>query len=102
MGSGARKRKQVWAIWERQGGKCYWCAREIFLRFRSGGGAAFPDEATLDHLDDKFSEERGQHPTEFRRVVACNDCNERRGREAQERAGIDELRRRSGRGNIDA
>lgn len=39
--------------------------------------------ATLDHLDDRFSPQRGtfENKGEERTVLACAECNERRGAE---------------------
>lgn len=57
-----------------------------------------PDNmATFEHLDDRFSEDRGKHPNEFRVVLACLKCNNARGREREAARLIDELRARSGR-----
>lgn len=95
MKSGDRKRKQLWALWNHQKGRCYYCDCETVLRFRENGGAAWPNEATMEHLDHRFSEDRGQRDGDFRRVMACNQCNHERGRHAEQQAGIDELRRRS-------
>lgn len=51
------------------------------MRWVIDGGNLPPDAATLDHLDDRWSPERGMHPGERRRVAACRECNERRSNE---------------------
>ena len=56
-------------------------------------------EATIDHLDDRFSPERGAGmPNERRRVLACRQCNQDRGRLSQAAQPIEALHARSHRG----
>lgn len=41
------------------------------------------DLCTFDHLDDRYSPERGKHPNTYRNVAACWDCNNKRNRERE-------------------
>lgn len=93
---GAEKRFRLWKM---QRGVCHWCGCDTFMRWR-GGGSPKPDEATIDHIDDRLSPERGQHPGERRQVMACNTCNHRRHKEGQLAAGIEVLRERSQRHGV--
>ena len=56
-----------------------------------------PNRATLDHLYHRWSPER-HNPIEGqkRRVMACKQCNERRGAEYQRSVPIEKLREISG------
>jgi hypothetical protein len=79
-----------------QGWKCWWCKRQML------NPETFPhihplppDMATTDHLDDRFSPDRGKFPGQRRRVAACWKCNNDRSRARQAELGKDELRRRS-------
>lgn len=75
-----RQRK---ALYDLQGGRCYYCEIRMYLphdgKFKPGCRRL--DACTLEHLDDKYSPERGKHRGEFRRVAACAHCNERRSTE---------------------
>jgi hypothetical protein len=47
-------------------------------------GAAFPEMATIDHLDSRLSSDRRQHHDgQPRTVLACYACNQRRSVEEQ-------------------
>lgn len=86
-----RRRKR---LFHEQGGKCYWCRCQMVL---PKGFIKYPppNQATIDHLDDRFSELRGTLGGQERTVVACRKCNNKRGRESEMQAPIEELRRRS-------
>ncbi len=73
-----------------QNGKCHWCGKEMVLRY-SNGGSVWPNEITIDHLDERLSSDRGRHPGEWRRVGACGECNRRRDQEATRELPIDAL-----------
>lgn len=71
-------RKQRAMLFFLQDGKCHWCKCDMILTF-----AAQPDKqpgnlATIDHLDSKWSKDRGKHAGEYRRVLACWHCNQER------------------------
>lgn len=51
--------------------------------------------ATIEHVDDRFSSERGQHDGELRRKLACWKCNYDRGLASQQSQPIEELQRRA-------
>ncbi len=85
------------ALLNRQRGRCHWCDCEMIFRFRKGG-AAWPNEVTLEHLDDRYSADRGNYPGQFRVVAACWKCNSDRGKAHETAQPIEELQRRSMRG----
>lgn len=90
-----RKRK---ALFEEQGGLCYWCDVTMLLP-TDGMHINHPPKnlATLDHLRDRFHPGRREpaQNNERRIVLACWGCNNQRGRESQQQQPIEELRRRS-------
>lgn len=64
-----------------QGGKCYWCGDELILGKGPADGAQHPRQATLDHIiPTSLGGPKG--PTLGNVVVACQDCNTRRGNES--------------------
>lgn len=72
------KRQQ---LFKEQGGLCHWCRETMVLIERVPGGIWIrqrPDEATIEHLDPRYSPERGKHPGEVRQVLACSKCNNER------------------------
>lgn len=95
------KRRQVALLFRRQNGLCHWCKRLMVIFDKALHGirhTPLPDDlATIDHLDDRFSPERGKRPGEYRRVLACNACNRKRGQESQAARPIEELRARAAR-----
>jgi len=52
--------------------------------------------ATFEHLDDRFSTERGTYRNKIRVVLACRKCNWQKGVESQAQLKLEELRERSG------
>src|SRR5690349_5524902 len=73
-----RKRTQLMRMFRRQDGRCHWCATEMIPphSFQPKHYQRPPlTLCTFDHLDDRFSEERGKHGGEFRNVAACWKCN---------------------------
>lgn len=95
MTSTARKARKKQRLFLRQNGRCHWCKGRMVLTLRVHIKHPEPRLATFEHLDDRFSPERGQHNGERRVVLACLECNQRRGRETQDAQGIDALRARS-------
>lgn len=78
---------------------CHWCeclTRLLDRKLRHGEKMPL-DLATIDHLDDRLSPERGKHKGEDRTVLACWKCNNDRNREAQAAYPVEMLRERSGR-----
>jgi len=78
----------------RQGGKCYWCGEKMFFSLGIGG-TCHDDEATIEHLDDRYSPERGQHPNEWRVHASHYRCNRAYAQKCTAEVDIEELRRRS-------
>src|SRR5690242_8640627 len=82
-----------------QDGRCYWCRCDLVL---TPPGKhiknAPPNTGTMEHLRDRFHPQRTERNQnrEQRLVLACRECNERRGAANQAAAGIEELRQRSG------
>lgn len=74
-------RKRVLNIWKKDP-RCYWCKRETTLEGRDTGDV-LPHTATLEHLYSKFHPHRLTPNTtqEIRRVLACYECNHKRGRD---------------------
>ena len=59
-----------------------------------------PDNlATIEHLDDRFSDKRGTYVNTPRTVLACSKCNRDRGRAEEEKQGVEELRQRAKNGH---
>lgn len=70
---GARKRRRLRPIlYRRQGGTCFWCGVSLLL-------VTQPQErwryATIDHIDEKDSPNKGKHSGKRRKVLACGPCN---------------------------
>lgn len=97
----AHKRKQLATLFVEQEGLCHWCKEPMWLAFVGPpkNEPEFARRATIDHLDDRYSPERGKHGggKERRRVAACHQCNSTRISEARARMPIEEIRERSGR-----
>lgn len=91
-------RAQLAKLYDQQHGKCHWCG--IAMRppgsFVPRRGRKLPkDLCTYDHLDDRFSAERGKHAWTRRNVAACWQCNFDRHIESQKSQPIELLRQRS-------
>lgn len=85
-------------LYHRFGGICHWCGCKTWLKPAGQPTKSFaPLMATRDHLDDRFSSERGTFPGRYRLVLACNRCNNERARISQASRPIEELRARAGR-----
>lgn len=90
-----RRRKR--RLFERQEGRCFWCHCTMDFGVHRLGRYMPPNLATIDHLDDRFSPERGRHAGEQRTVLACWKCNNDRSIKRHAEIPKEELRRRSGR-----
>lgn len=78
----AQERRQKLALFERQNGLCFYCKQHMILSFAPPTHAKEnPRRATLEHLDHRWSPDRGRHSGEYRRVLACHECNGKRGAE---------------------
>ena len=77
-----------------QGGLCYYCNQPMDL-IEGHTKTPPPHMATFEHLDDRWSPERGKHPGEFRVVLACLRCNNARNRQREAEVGIEILRERA-------
>lgn len=92
----AQRRKRLFLY---QDGLCYWC-RELMVMvdwqfYTQMKREPPPNACTLEHLDSKLCDARGNNGR-YRVVGACRRCNHERG-QAEERAlGAEELRRRAG------
>jgi hypothetical protein len=91
-----RRRNRLWA----DDPSCHWCGKETVLPMDLPGGGndqTEPRMATIDHLDSRLDETRGAFPNHeiTRTVLACRECNERRGSTRQAQLPIEELRRRA-------
>lgn len=72
-----QKQDQKRALYHRQGGLCYYCGRFMrFMKWLSQYGRQPIDLATIEHLDSRYSADRGKRAGEFRRVLACYECNQ--------------------------
>ena len=94
-GSSIHLRKQRRELCERQKWKCYWCQGVMRWVVLDGTGTLPLDAATLDHLDDRWSDQRGQFSGQRRRVAACRKCNEGRSAERLKTIYAEEQKRRS-------
>jgi hypothetical protein len=81
--------KQLETLFKRHGGLCYWCRQPMILI--KGNIPHVPDppnRATIDHLDDRFSPQRGKMirnaPQTLRHVAACRKCNMERGKRSEQ------------------
>ncbi len=97
MTKGIRNKEKRRRAFQRQGGVCHWCGCEMVLRDRNGGGHHLANEATLEHLDDRYSQHRGTHNGEIRVVAACFFCNTARAKRRDAERPLEELWWRSGR-----
>ncbi len=78
-----KRRKRKW-LFDHQKGLCYWCHNPMRIIQMPAKAINMPlDLCTLDHLDDRFSSDRGKHPNERRIVAACWKCNFDRSQERE-------------------
>ena len=75
---------------------CYWCA--MYLVYVKIDGGPLPDDfPTIDHINSRLMHPDGR-PKVGVIVLSCPGCNQDRNRQEQVDLGVEELRRRSGRG----
>lgn len=82
MKAGKPRWRKKQRLYRKQKGKCFWCDDPMLLaRWDPFRGKPPDDLATFEHLDTKASPLRGafQHKKEKRVVLACYDCNNKRG-----------------------
>lgn len=81
-------------LFKEQKGLCHWCREPMTLIERTDKKQGEPkikrrpDEATIEHLDPRYSPERGKHAGEIRQVLACSSCNNVRANEDVKRLPI--------------
>jgi len=95
-----RKTRQAEALFNYQGGKCYWCGVGMVLPRHEPPKRHRPVNSllcTLEHMDSKYSLERGKHHGEKRNVAACWGCNNTRAREEELAIPVEIRQQRSGR-----
>ncbi len=97
-----KQKRRLQYLFGTQGGRCHWCGRVMISPGQPHvkRQAMNPALCTFDHLDDRFSPERGSHRGEPRSVAACWGCNTRRGKERQDAMPIEVLRDRAKRGRL--
>lgn len=86
-----RKAKRL-RLFKRQHGRCCYC-NELMVIVDAGPKQKIypPNMATFEHLDDRYSLERGQHSGERRILLACRRCNWRRNQEREREMGAEFL-----------
>jgi hypothetical protein len=92
-----KKHKQKWGLFARPKGKCCFCSVPMLLAFHHIKDPP-KNLATLEHADDRFSDERGTHNGEYRNSLCCWQCNFDRGQASQASQALVELHRRAGNG----
>lgn len=92
-------RAQRKRLWQEQDRRCFWCGTLTVLPPDGAPKRFIPqdDTATTDHLDSRLSPERGKHPGELRRVMACYKCNQERCNAEVLASDLAERQRKSGR-----
>jgi len=70
------------AILHKRDPDCHWCRKPTVL-MRVHTKETVRNRATLDHLDDRFEPRRGRYKQQERTVLACWDCNHKRGQRRQ-------------------
>lgn len=105
--SGPKKRRKLFRLWH-QDPRCHYCGRDTILVMVPSNHrmpkrlANDPLRATLEHLRSRLHKKRREpiRKGERRIVLACNECNHKKGREDQEALPKSELQKRSGRGPL--
>lgn len=96
----ARMKRRKEKLLQLQGGRCFWCGRQVTTDFEQKPGARPPENlATIDHLDSRYSPLRGKFNglRMARTVLACWRCNNDRAKIREADLPIEELWLRSGR-----
>ena len=97
-----RKRRRLIHLWL-EDCRCVWCQQETFLILSPPNANGMmrhapmhERQATLDHLDSRLSGSRSDRTDgQARTVLACRQCNEKRGANEEHALGLAELHRRS-------
>jgi hypothetical protein len=95
MSKTVKLRRRRIALWHAQEGKCYWCHCDTVLVEPVAKRKEQPHNmATLDHLRSRFDPTRREKPKrgEQRLVMACQECNHRRGAEEIASRSIEQRR----------
>ncbi len=93
------KYNQRYAFWKKDP-KCHWCGIPTVMYPHLNGKTCHDDEATIDHLRSRLDPTRWDPQNgEKRRVLSCKKCNEKRAEEECAALSLDELHKRSGRGD---
>lgn len=92
MSNGKSKRRRLFKLWE-EDPRCYYCKLETVLIMRPpslvsefDGVKTHLREATIEHLRHRMSDDRGSDSNEAT-VLACRECNHKKGVEAEIRHG---------------
>jgi hypothetical protein len=100
--SGSERSDQLARLWRRYQGRCHWCGRITQLLPRVPKRKWHPlDMATRDHLRSKLNERRWEpvrEKREYRIVLACRECNQRRARHEELLVGMEKLKAASSSG----
>lgn len=96
-GGNKRSKRQLILLFQRQEGRCYYCNQLMVLSLEEPRRhqPMNPLRATLEHLDDRWSDQRGKSPETYRRVAACWKCNTDRGNARQAAQPLEVLHERS-------
>lgn len=71
---GSSTSTEIVAIWQRQGGRCFYCDRPMTQEKRGPGVPALPHSVTIDHILTRSHGGRAGP-----KVAACFECNMLRG-----------------------
>lgn len=74
---------------------CFFCNQKMTPTKPPTKNTVPDTEATLYHLDDRYSKDRGKYPGKERTVCACRGCADERSKNIQALQSIEDLRRRS-------
>jgi hypothetical protein len=81
MARKTNNRKKIHRLWD-ENKYCHWCSKATVLQ-DSGTGVAKHHTATFDHLYHRTEPERWKpRSNRYKGVLACYECNQKRGREA--------------------
>lgn len=70
-------------LWKMQAGLCHHCNGKMRLVRFTNKSCISPKDATLEHLDCRFSPKRGRSKGKLRVVASCWQCNFDRGKEIE-------------------
>lgn len=77
-----RKKERLLRLWLKDP-KCHWCGRTTLYCLPLKGFGSLPEQATTEHLNSRLSGKRScnNDNREKRIVLACYECNHKRGME---------------------